>query len=300
MADPEQNDPPSANTVTVDPETHELVYPLDFFTKNSGLLFFYSNATAMPSTVGGLPAGTTFSNMSLTTLLNKLLYPYQYPSFTSFSFLLSGTSGATHPTVVEVGYEMPEAVRRFSWGMQNLSNVTQGTGIVRDVTGGGVDLASNLSNTPLNGGWLGTGGVDLSIGPIKKTVQASHTWRILFQNSNNDSFARDFTVNWLWGFYYGESLSSSLSNEEVLSLRVKNLATSWAGTYSLLGGGYKWFVFPTSFGQPTRFKDVSTQLDVAMELPLTIQVTNALGQTRSYYAYRTTNILGGAIQVIIS
>ena len=39
----------------------------------------YTNATPMPSTVGGWNAGSTFSNKTTSQMFDGLLYPYQLP-----------------------------------------------------------------------------------------------------------------------------------------------------------------------------------------------------------------------------
>lgn len=67
-----------------------------------------------------------------------------------------------------------------------------------------------------------------------------------------------------------------------------------------MAGDYKYFCYPTTLGTATTFKDSSTNLDVAMESPYLISVTNTYGTTLSYRVHRTTNILGSSINIIIS
>jgi hypothetical protein len=58
--------------------------------------------------------------------------------------------------------------------------------------------------------------------------------------------------------------------------------------------------WPTSFGLATTFKDSLTLLNVPMEAPYIINVTNGFGIATNYYVYRTTNILGAAINIIVT
>ncbi len=44
----------------------------------------FTNLNPMPEDVGGHEAGTTFNDVLITDVINDLLYPYQYPEFTSF------------------------------------------------------------------------------------------------------------------------------------------------------------------------------------------------------------------------
>lgn len=66
----------------------------------------YTNATAMPVALGGCDVGTTFNNMTIKEVLDKLLYPYMYPTSsidvnykdwemgvpTTLTFTVSGTA----------------------------------------------------------------------------------------------------------------------------------------------------------------------------------------------------------------
>lgn len=45
----------------------------------------YSNFNSMPDSVGGIPAGTSFTSKTMTEMWNMLLYPFRNPSFSSFA-----------------------------------------------------------------------------------------------------------------------------------------------------------------------------------------------------------------------
>jgi hypothetical protein len=53
-------------------------------------------------------------------------------------------------------------------------------------------------------------------------------------------------------------------------------------------------------GLRTTFTDQLTKLNVAMETPYTVSVTNAYGVNTDYYVHRTTNILGSSIVIEVS
>jgi hypothetical protein len=247
-------------------------------------VFLYNNATPMPSTVGGFNTGTTFSNQTLNQMFTGLLYPYQLPAFTSFA--ISGQS-----TTLEVGDAITSGAKTFTWATSNSSNINTNSIEIRNHTDN-VSLASSLAND-------GTESISLP-SPITKTTAASHVFRINGTNSQSTVFSRDFTVNWRFRIYYGESALASLNESQIESLRVSSLVSNSSGTFSFDPLGYKWFCYPTSFGLKTTFKDTSTNLDVAMEAAITVSVTNAFGVTVNYYAHRTTNQLGGAINIAVS
>jgi len=243
----------------------------------------YTNASATPSAIGGISAGSTFAARTWQQMFDALLYPYQSPSFNAFS--MSGQS-----TTVEVGATTP-ANPTLTWSTANSGNISANTIQITNVTGGNVVLLSGSAND-------GTQAVTLA--PITKTTASSHTLRIQATNSLGGTFTRDYTVTWQWRVFYGESASASLDEAGVEALRVGSLASGYSGTKSFSAGGYKYFAYPTAMGVATSFKDSSTNLDVPFQPPQTVSVTNANGVTTNYYVYRSTNVLGSAINIVIA
>ena len=92
----------------------------------------YTNANATTLTVGGIPAGTTFNNKSLTDIIEDLLYPYV--AFTFSSFTTTAASGTfEYGTAKSITAVKPT----YTKGSKNLTNMKVGT------TSGG----SNLYNS---------------------------------------------------------------------------------------------------------------------------------------------------------
>lgn len=252
----------------------------------SGIL--YSNATPMPSPVGGLEAGTTFVSQTITQMFDALLYPYQYPAFTAFA--ISGQS-----TPIEVGDTIP-INRTFTWSTSNNSNIVVSSIDLIDVTGGGVTIASGLVND-------GTEATSYPASPIFKTSATTHSFRIDGENTKSQTFSGTFTVTWQWKRFYGESINAGpLVETDIEGLRVGGLASGFAGTYAFSAGGYKYLCYPASFGTASTFKDESTNLDVPFEAHYTVNVTNSTAnpQTTSYRVHRSTNILGSSMNIIVS
>jgi hypothetical protein len=241
----------------------------------------YNRPTPVPTTIGGVTAGHTFVG-SVQDALDTLFYPYQAPAFTSFSF------SQTSP--LEVGATIAAGTKSFTWATSNSANVEADTIGIVDVTGGGTLLSSGAND----------GTEALAVGAITKTSATGHTWRISATNTNAGAFTRDFTVSWQWRRYYGESVTDTADESLIEGLRVSGLSSNFTGTFAFLGGGYKWICYPTVWGLKTTFKDTATNLDVAMQAAVTVSVTNTFGVVQNYYAHRTTNILGGAINIAVS
>ena len=244
------------------------------------LLVSYSNSATTPTTIGGIPSGSSFSNKSITEMFDALLYPYQNPGFTSFSF--------AQASPIEVGTTL-SGFKTFNWETSNFLNITPNSITIRDFTNS-VDLATGLANDYSQ---------SLDIGTVQYNAASSHTWRISGVNTNAISFTRDFSIGWRWRIFYGESVDDIITAPPVSALRVNALADDAPGTYAFLGGGYKYICYPTSFGILTSFKDQSTGLDVPFQQRI-ISITNVNGVATNYYIHRSTNILGAAINIIVN
>ena len=244
----------------------------------------YTNASPTTQTVGGIEAGTTFSGVSMSQMWTQLLYPYQEPAFSAFSFTVT--------TPKEVGYTISSGNYTFSWSTTNSSNISTNSIGIRDVTNSEL-LAYDLANT-------GSSSVSLSAS-IQKLAVSSHVWSISAKNTNDSTFSRNYTINWYFNVYYGESASPALTtSNDVTGLRVSTVKSNSPGTYVFLANNFKYIAYPSSYTTLTTFVDSSTLLNVAMEPYTVVSVTNGYGVTTNYNVHRTTNKLGGSINIISS
>jgi len=242
----------------------------------------YTNSNPVPVTIGGVAAGTTFSSETMTEVFNQLFYPYQLPAFSAFNF-----TGETTP--LEVGDSIASN-RTFNWATTNSSNVVANSISLLDVTGSAT-IASGLANT---------GSYASTYAAITKIVAAVNQFKVQGNNTQSGTFSATSTVSWQWKIYFGESASSGINAAGVTGLRVNGLQGGFAGTYSFVGGGYKYIAYPASMGTATTFKDTSTNLSVPMNVPYTVSITNAFSITTTYNVHQTVNILGGAINIAVS
>lgn len=281
------NNPAKTNTGQTFLENDEIVWNGTNWTVlgNASAGDSYTNATAMPVTVGGWIAGSTFTSESMQAMWDGLLYPYQYPAFTAFAI-----SGQTTP--LEVG-DTIAINRTFTWATSNSSNVNANSIDLYDVTGS-ASIATGLAND-------GSEATSYPASPIQKTSATTHTFRVDGVNSKSETFSRTYTVTWQWKRYYGESTNAGpLTEAQIEALRINGLASGFAATYTFVGGGYKYLAYPAVLGTATSFKDQSTGLDVPFESSYTVSVTNGFSQTTNYRVHRTTNIMGSGISIIVS
>ena len=251
-------------------------------TETSSGDFLYTNPTPMPTTVGGLDAGSTFFGVSLQELFDSLLYVYQPPLFTAFGF------AQTSP--IEVGQSILGGSKAFLWADTNPANVEPNTIDIWNQTSS-VQIADNLPDTGL---------ANITIGGVTRSTPSTQTWRIIGTNTRGATFYRDFSVQWLSRVFHGASLLSTLGAPEILTLPSNALRSGAAADYAMGTGGYKYICYPSTMGLRTSFKDTLTNLDVAMETPYTVSVTNPYGVTQVYYVHRTTNILGASLTIRVA
>ena len=295
--------------------TYYLTYDgsdMQFFSDNpsSNIPNTYTNLTPVPATLGGVLAGTTFSGTTYKQVFDTLFYPTLIPSFTSFSMRGYSNSATTQPTTLEVGDSVSGGSRVFTWATSNSSFVTANS--IKIYSG-----ASYIISSPTSG--IANDGVEFITGLTnqKRTVQSTYSWKIIATRTNLTTFSSTFSVNWYWRRMYGVSTATTLTTSASINAfsGTGALTTTIAGTYSFVGAGYKYIFVPTTFGHPTLFKDVNTNLSVAMADVSdnaffsgssgnyyygTTSVTNQFGVAQNYRVYRTRNYLNGNISITVS
>ena len=243
----------------------------------------YTNNTPTPSSLGGISSGSTFTDQTVQQMFDALLYPFQEPSFSSFTF-------GGRPALLEVGDSLSGGTKVFTWSINNPGNVATDS-ISISSTSGGV-LASGLTDD---------GTENINIGSdITKTSMFTEVFTITGDKTTSGQISRTTSTSWRWYIFWGESENTTLTETEIEALTSSTLKNSRSGTYAVSSAGYKFIAWPTIFGTFNTFKDPETNQDIAVNLPETISVTNSFGVTQNYYLYRTTYYLNGALTMVVT
>lgn len=244
----------------------------------------YTNTGSTPIAVGGLPVGATFTNQSMQQMWDALLYPYQNPAFSSFS--ISG-----QPSPLEVG-ATSNANPSFVWGVTNLGNISPSMINISDTTNSVSLVTGHSTTSPASATYAG----------VTRTSTGTNIFTISGTNTNSSSFSRTYSITWLWRAYFGEDATTPMLEADIKTLRVGNLQSGFAGTYNFnaVASQYKYLCYPSVLGTATSFKDQSTNLTVPFEAAYTVSVTNTYGVTTNYTIHRSTNMIGGALTVVVS
>lgn len=248
----------------------------------------YSNPLPTTTAVGGIPAGSNFFNTpkSYADFVLAAAYAYINPAFTAFAI--------TGLTTVEVGTKITGS-QSFTWAISTVGNVQANSINITDTTNALPLVTGHSVTSPAAYNFNSYPG-----GGLEHDVATSNTWQIEGTNTNLGTFTRNFTANWEWLMHSGSSANATLTNAQVLALANSSLAIVFPPQISFAGGGYFWYWIPTTFVQPTLFKDHATGFSIDMQVAVTQSVTNVNNIVQNYYGYRSTFSLTDGTTIDIS
>jgi hypothetical protein len=241
---------------------------------------------------------------SITDALDKILYPFIAPSFTTFTIqgqsntlelgeYLSGTNGGN---------------KTFTWGVSTVANVSSIIGYkITDVTNGNFTIANSILPTTL---LSSTQNIPYSI--VKTINGATNVFRILGKDLQGTFFNRDLTLTWRPRIFWGtSSVSTALNNSQIMTLPSTNtggslLTNDITNSFTMDGNGeYIWICMPVSFGKAIETNGSNSRFLVgglanSFWTLFTVNFTNQFGFTSPYYLYRSNVIsFGTAIKIDI-
>jgi len=230
----------------------------------------------VPATHGGLEEGTVINNMNPCDVLKMVLFPYQYPSFTSFQI-------KNQTTLLEIGDKIQGGVRTFEWSTKNSDNIKPNSISIKDMNTNTV-LKDNLEND---------GSEDIDIGSDKQETSpnATYKWRISGVNSKGQTFTRDFTVVWRARVYWGLTTNENPTESEIKNAQNSALKANYKGTYNFSNQGqpvYYYIAYPASWGNISSWKDTDSGFEVDKTYANNVNITNSFGVTVEYKVLRTT------------
>jgi len=249
----------------------------------------YTNSTPTTATLGGIAAGSTFDNKTMTEMWNLLLYPYQAPAFTSFN-----------RTSLSSPYDLGEAIdigtQIFTWATSNSSNVSADTITIEQLSPSTTTLVSNVPNDNAET-------INLTINISSTTPTTISMYRITATDTNGDTLTSTISGSWRYRWYYGKSSNTSVLPAEITGF-TNALVTSVTNSYVTLGatGGpeYGYLVIPTGLGQPSDLRNSTSGCfgsNIPYSLLGTTSFSNSYGVSTTYNVYRTTNAFVGSQSV---
>ena len=171
-------------------------------------VILYINEEPTTAAVGGIPGGSTFENKTMQEMFDMLLYPYQYPAFTSFS--ISGV-----PTTLEVCQEI-SPLKTYLWSTSNSDNINANTIEIwhGEFSNSGLSNDGSEEITDI----IEIGEFQIQEVPTVLNIPGTYNFQIQAQNSQNDSFSRIFTVTWKYKIFHGTSIADPTDSTAIRSL----------------------------------------------------------------------------------
>jgi hypothetical protein len=202
----------------------------------------YTNSSPTPYTIGGIPAGATFSNKTMTEMWDALLYPYIPPSA---SLSGGGTREFGSSNAVTLNWSATK-------GNKNVSNII--------VCIGRPDQESiTLTTINTSGNQSGT----------KSSTSTSNTNTTFFMTvsdipNGTSTITAQTSVSWSSAVYWGKTPTFGLPSMSVVGSQPawadgagvgsgKTLSGSRAANYNGINGAGQFLVFawPSSYGEPS-------------------------------------------------
>jgi hypothetical protein len=248
----------------------------------------YTNTTPTPTTIGGIEAGSTFTAQTMQQMWDALLYPYQYPAFTSFA-------RTNLSSVYELGENILIGSQTFSWSNSNDSNIQTNSIYIEQLSPATVTLVSALNPD-------GSTGFTLTTTTNRTTTGSLSLYRITGTNTQAGTFNSTISANWRPRWYYGRSTNTSITGAEMTGFTGNALVSSVVDDYVTFssGSGYLYLCVPDTLTQPTDLRD-SVAGCFGTNIPYStlsdITITNPYGVSITYKIYRTINQILGSQDV---
>jgi len=238
----------------------------------------------IPTSIGGITAGTvgqTLDGLTPMQILEKLLYPYQALSVSSFSV------GLPISTTVEVGTISAAGIYSTSWAFNNASNLTANSiSISRSST----TLASGLNVSPFS----------ITHPQYQYTTPTQLPFTISAGQKEGANVTSTVNYSWKKKIWYGKSNSTSLSSysdfSSFSSIFTQGLTSISSANYSFSAttgdDQYLYIIVPDNSSYSTF---MSNGFEFPFQASQIITFTNSFGVTLTYKYYRSTYATESAV-----
>ena len=281
----------------------------------------YTNLTPIPTTIGGIPANSTFSGLTMQQMWDKLLYPYQAPTFTLFS-----SSFLTNGQVFEVGNGVSNFTGvNLTYQTSNTTNVSAGTVTITQNYPTTTTIKANLNGAASPGISVST--FDNQITPFSSSTATAQTiFTISGKNTNSGNMLNaTISASWQWKVYVGQLGNfTTATASQITGLTIYNGLQSGFVTDAINGTKYNIPTLGSSSYVYFCYPNISTTFNPIKSAQITsgglgnqnmaaadgyyshsangfnyalVPITNAFGITQNYIVYRTLNQISGGITI---
>ena len=227
----------------------------------------YNNSTPIITAIGGIAAGTTFENVPVKEMFDKLLYPYTKPAITGSATPGSATKEFGDPVSVT---QIKAVVTKKSEAITKVEFI-QGGSVVHTISSGVAD-GGTFTYDPEQ--------------PI--SINATTTLQVKAYDSQSNVAANAATYTFVYPFYHGVVEAAKIGNmtsEDVVAL-TKDVSGKGTKTYSYTTNNNCMVVaYPASYGDLKTALDSNNFENIGSFTKQTIDVTGLDSTAQSYNVY---------------
>ena len=226
----------------------------------------YTNTTPTVQAHGGIAAGETFSEVPITEMLTKILYPWVAP-VVSASITAPSNGG-----VKEKGDTQNVTSIRVNVTKKS-SNITK-----VEVFDGSASLGAKTDGVTNGGAFDFTVNVEVD---TNKGFQAKVT-----DAAGKTTSANTGSFTFVYPYYYGTVANAAAANETTIKALTKQIVTKGNKTYTYnLNNNCACFAYPASYGDLKSIKDPNNFEVLDTFAKSTVQITGLDGTPQTYNVY---------------
>lgn len=255
----------------------------------NGYSLEFTDLNPTPVDFGGIPAGSTFSNVPLSEMIRQMLYPYLTP-----------LTSITLPTYIRERYEIGDTSTTYNYVLSKRTD---------DITSSNLRISSTVSYQDFAG--------PLVSGPgfINQSVSGTFTFSFVFmQNNTANSYGQRVftfrvtaddgtssgtssqTLKFVYPYFYGFSTATPSFTTPFMNSVISNDLTKSVQDFGnqnvpLNGSGYLYFCYPSAYGALTSIYDGNGYIVTSSFTSSTVaNISSPVSEWSgvSYRIYRTT------------
>lgn len=235
----------------------------------------YTNLNPTTIALGGIPAGTTFDNVSIRTIIENLLYPY-----VAFTFSSIATTVASGTFEYGTAKSITKVTPTFTNGSRSINSVKIGN------TSGGSNLYSGSS---------ATSGTAITLTSSASLDGKSNYTVYCTLSDGTTTTTKSASFNFEKYIYYGSKSATggTPSSNELTGVRPSVASGNSGVSITTTDNSYVWFVCPDT--TRTHLQQFSSNEWVTIDTTSVgaISFLTNTGQSLTYYAYRSNTFVAG-------
>ena len=228
----------------------------------------YNNSTPIITAIGGIAAGTTFTNVPVKEMFDKLLYPYTKPTISGSATPGSATKEFGDPVSVT---QIKAVVTKKSEAITKVEFLKAGS-VVHTISDGSVANGGTFTYDP-----------EEAI-----SIEATTTLQVKAYDSQSNVSANAATYTFVYPFYHGvvdASKIGAMTSGDVVAL-TKDVSGKGTKTYSYTTNNNCMVVaYPASYGNLKTALDSNNFENIGSFTKQTIDVTGLDTTAQSYNVY---------------